>query len=129
MFLIIQLYWCIRHKDSNSNSFLIYLQNKQISKVIENWQLRNFSKKTYSFILTIVKVNDITSISFHTYAYQSHFFSNEKHPFLFDLNKRLKNVRGRGAGGGRSAWCHGIDQDISIVKDFFNFGQHTGYCE
>ena len=26
------------------------------------------------FILTIVKVNDITAISFHTYAYQSHFF-------------------------------------------------------
>ena len=48
MFLIIQLYLYIRHKDSNSNLFWIYLQNKQISKVIENWQLRNFSKKTYS---------------------------------------------------------------------------------
>lgn len=48
MFLIIQLYLYIRRKDSNSNLFWIYLQNKQISKVIENWQLRNFSKKTYS---------------------------------------------------------------------------------
>ena len=54
------------------------------------------------------------------------FFSNAKHPFLFYLNKRLKNVGGGGGGwGGRSAWCHGIDQDICIVKDFFNFGQHV----